>query len=52
MREYAGGEMGTFREMAVSGQTSHQDGKWLEENGVCACVYVSVCAHLQRKTNW
>lgn len=33
MREYAEGEMGTFREMAVSGQTSHQDGK----------VYVRVC---------
>lgn len=30
MREYAGGGMGTFREMAVSGQTSlHQDRKWL-----------------------
>lgn len=40
MREYAGGEMGTFREMAVSGQTSsHQDGKWLEEKSVC----VSMC---------
>lgn len=41
MREYAGGEMGTFREMAVSGQTSsHQDRKWLEG---CVRESVSVC---------
>lgn len=37
MREHAKGEIGTFREMAVSGQALHQDGKWSEEKGVRAC---------------
>lgn len=40
--------MGTFREMAVSGQTSsHQDGKWSEEK----CVCVHVCVFLNDQTN-
>lgn len=38
MREYAEGEMGTFREMAVSGQTSHQGGKVYVH--VCVCVFL------------
>lgn len=39
--------MGTFREMAVSGQTSsHQDGKWSEE----MCVSVCVCFSIIRPT--
>lgn len=50
MREYAGGEMGTFREMAVSGQTSsHQDRKWSE---VILCVHVCVCVSPLSEQLW
>lgn len=41
--------MGTFREMAVSGQTSsHQDGKWFEEKCVCVCFSVCVSPSLDQ----